>query len=78
MKKAKSTVALALILSLTGCATGGSNQTAGTLLGGVSGALVGSQFGKGKGQLVGVAIGTMLGAIAGGSIGKNEDERGNK
>lgn len=62
------------MLNLTGCVTGGSNQTGGTLIGGATGALLGSQFGKGHGRLAGVAIGTMLGSFVGGSIGKSMDD----
>jgi len=59
---------------LTGCATGGPNQTGGTLIGGAAGALVGSQFGKGHGRLAGVAVGALLGSAIGGSIGKSMDQ----
>ncbi len=53
---------------------GGVNkQDAGTILGGVGGALLGSQFGKGKGQLVSVAAGTLLGAALGNSVGASLD-----
>lgn len=68
-------IAIGLIaLSVTACEQGGEKQTLGTLLGGVGGALAGSQVGKGKGQLVAVAAGTMLGAFLGSEIGKSLDK----
>jgi len=51
----------------------GTKQTVGTLLGGVGGAVVGSQFGKGTGQLAAVAAGTLVGAFLGGELGKSLD-----
>tara|TARA_A100000171_G_scaffold43949_1_gene46342 strand:- start:1856 stop:2104 length:249 start_codon:yes stop_codon:yes gene_type:complete len=59
---------------LTGCATGGKNQTIGTFAGAAGGALLGSQIGGGTGQIVGTALGTLGGALAGGAIGKNMDD----
>jgi surface antigen len=50
-----------------------SKQDAGTVLGGVGGALLGSQIGSGTGQLVSVAAGTLLGAALGNSIGQSLD-----
>jgi len=66
----------ALVLAgalVVGCADQGPKQGAGTLLGGVGGALLGSQIGSGKGRLVGVAAGTLLGAMIGSEIGKSLD-----
>lgn len=76
MKRIKSLICSILCVSmLSGCATGGPNQTGGSLLGGATGALIGTQFGKGHGRLAAVGIGTMLGAMVGGSIGKSMDDR---
>ena len=50
-----------------------SKQDAGTVLGGVGGALLGSQVGSGTGQLVSVAAGTLLGAALGNSVGSSLD-----
>ena len=58
---------------LAGCATMGPKEQAGTVVGGVGGALVGSQFGGGSGRLVGVAVGTLAGALIGGEIGRSLD-----
>lgn len=69
----KITVAL-FGLALSGCATGGPDETAGTLIGAAGGALIGSQFGSGSGQIAATAIGTLGGAFAGNQIGKHFDE----
>jgi surface antigen len=58
---------------LVGCATMGPKEQAGTVVGGVGGALIGSQFGGGSGRLVGVAIGTLAGALIGQEIGRSLD-----
>lgn len=59
---------------LGGCANDmGQKQGAGTLLGGIGGAVAGAQFGKGSGQLAATAIGTLLGAYAGSELGKSLD-----
>lgn len=71
--------AVALSLALAGCATDmGPKETAGTVIGGAGGALIGSQVGGGSGRLVGVAIGTLAGALIGREIGSSldrEDQR---
>lgn len=59
---------------LGGCANDmGQKQGAGTLLGGIGGAVAGAQFGKGSGQLAATALGTLLGAYAGSELGKSLD-----
>lgn len=60
-------------LFLGGCASMGTKEGAGTLIGAGTGALVGSQFGGGKGALVGVAIGTLAGALMGQEVGRSLD-----
>ena len=62
-----------LILSLTACKTG-QQQDSGTILGGVAGAAIGSQFGRGDGKIVAGAAGAILGAIIGNKIGKSMDD----
>lgn len=71
----KKTICLILMTAgLTGCASNtGPKQGAGQLLGGVAGALIGSQFGHGDGKLVGVAVGALAGAAFGGLIGEKLD-----
>jgi len=58
---------------LAGCASMGPKEQTGTVVGGVGGALIGSQFGGGTGRLVGVAVGTLAGALIGGEIGRALD-----
>lgn len=63
-------VASAFILSA--CATEGErNQTIGTVLGGVGGAVLGSQFGGGSGRIIATALGTLGGALLGREIVKS-------
>lgn len=64
----------AIALSLAACADSGQKEGIGTILGGVGGAVVGSQFGGGRGQLVGVALGTLAGAFLGREVGKSLDK----
>jgi surface antigen len=88
MEMRKVAMALALTLSLAGCAQpggygdgGGTNPggfglnktTGGTVLGGIGGGLAGAQFGRGSGNLAATAIGTLLGAFAGSEVGKSLD-----
>ena len=64
----------ALTLVLTGCAPAmGPKESAGTLLGAGTGALIGSQIGRGSGNLVAVAVGTLAGALIGQSVGQSLD-----
>ena len=77
MYEYKLLVRVAVVLTLllpTGCTTNaGPNESAGTLIGGATGAVLGSQFGKGNGQLIAVGIGALLGAHVGGAIGQKMD-----
>jgi len=52
-----------------------SKEDIGRVLGGVGGALIGSQIGDGKGKLVAVAAGALGGLFLGGEIGKRIDQR---
>lgn len=74
MKIKLTTVLLATVMTL-GCATGGPNQTGGMMIGSLTGAAIGSQFGRGDGQLLGVAIGGLAGAMIGSHIGQQLDAR---
>jgi surface antigen len=49
------------------------NEDIGRVVGGVGGALLGSQFGGGSGRLVGAAIGGVAGVMLGGEIGRRLD-----
>jgi surface antigen len=71
----KKLLIISTVISVIGCASGGPKQAGGTLIGGATGALIGSQFGKGSGQLVGVAIGTLAGSQIGAAIGKSMDDK---
>ena len=87
MKKqvSKLLVAAMLVSPLAACqnngqggnSIGGYNvgkQEVGAVLGGATGALVGSQFGGGNGRIVTTAMGTLLGAYLGSEIGKSLDQ----
>jgi len=63
----------AAALILAACSDAGQKQTAGTVIGGVAGAVLGSQIGGGSGRLVATAIGTLAGAMIGSEIGKSLD-----
>ena len=59
----------------TAAACENQNQTAGTVIGAGTGALVGSRFGKGTGRVAATIAGAMIGAYLGNQIGKALDER---
>lgn len=61
------------LFSIQGCQNM-NKQSGGTLIGGVAGGLLGSQFGKGEGQLLATGIGALAGAFVGNSIGQSLDE----
>ena len=64
----------AAALLLSACiTTDAPKQGAGTLLGAVGGALLGSSIGKGRGRIIAVAAGTILGAFVGAEIGRSLD-----
>ncbi len=63
----------AAALILAACSDAGQKQTAGTVIGGVAGAVLGSQVGSGSGRLIATAIGTLAGAMIGSEIGKSLD-----
>lgn len=58
---------------LTACAGMGEKESAGTLIGAGSGAVIGAQIGSGEGRIVAVAVGTLLGALLGGEVGRSMD-----
>lgn len=53
---------------------GFNKQDVGTVLGGVGGAVVGAQFGKGDGKLAMTALGALLGAGIGNQLGASLDK----
>jgi len=60
--------------TLTGCQGQMNKQGGGTLIGGVAGGLLGSQFGKGEGKILATGVGALAGALVGGEVGKTLDE----
>lgn len=60
--------------ALQGCNGQMNKQGGGTLIGGVAGGLLGSQFGGGEGRLVATGVGALAGALIGGQVGKTMDE----
>ncbi len=68
-------VAVVASLGLSACESVQNNPktSAGTLLGGIGGAVIGSQFGGGTGQIAATAAGTLIGALIGSEIGKSLD-----
>jgi outer membrane lipoprotein SlyB len=52
------------------------NSTTGAVLGGLGGALVGNQFGKGSGNALATGVGAIGGAIAGSEIAKQNSGGG--
>lgn len=76
MKTTRAILALPLstVLLLAACSDGG-GESAGSIIGGTVGALLGSEFGGGEAERrIGVAIGAILGSHAGSSIGRQLDE----
>lgn len=72
-------LAAALAAPLTGCESSGSNQTVGTVLGGLGGAAIGAVGGAAVGGRTGAVIGAVAGGVIGGwagsTIGRRLDER---
>ena len=60
------------LLVLSGCA---SQQQKGTIIGGVTGALIGSLIGDGSGRNIAIAAGGIAGSLVGSSIGQRFDEQ---
>jgi surface antigen len=68
-------MALATLVSLTGCATyQGQQEQAGMVIGGVLGGVLGTQVGGGRGRTAAIIAGTLAGAAIGGSVGRSMDE----
>lgn len=75
MKKYAYLLILALVIPLAGCTTTQKGASAGAVLGGAVGAIIGHQQGKG---LEGTAIGAGVGALGGAAAGewkKNKNEK---
>jgi surface antigen len=63
------------IAGSSGCQSMGPKETGGTVIGGATGALIGSQIGSGGGRVLGVAIGALAGGLVGREIGTQLDRR---
>ena len=67
-------VLLAATLALPACSrTAGDKETAGTILGGIGGAVLGSEVGSGSGRIIATAVGGVIGAWLGSEIGASLD-----
>ena len=64
----------ALGTALSGCGDMGDNEAAGTIIGGVAGAVVGNKFGRGSGKTAATALGAVIGSTVGRNIGRSLDE----
>jgi surface antigen len=74
-RKILSSIALATVLSVTGCATyQGPQEQTGMVIGGILGGVLGDQVGGGHGRTAAIIAGTLAGAAIGGAIGHNMDE----
>ena len=62
------------VFMLNACSGQINKQSGGTLIGGLAGGLLGSQFGGGEGKLIATGVGALAGALIGGQIGKSNDE----
>lgn len=59
-------------LILAGCAQ---KEDTGLIVGGITGGLIGNQFGKGKGNILSTAAGVIIGGIVGSEIGRSMDKQ---
>jgi surface antigen len=66
--------ALTIALAVTGCASQGTHEESGMVIGGVLGGLLGSQVRDRHHRDVAIIAGTLIGASIGGSVGRYMDE----
>ena len=72
--KLTSVLAVAGLMSGCNAHSGGfTNSQGGTVIGGLTGAVVGNQFGKGRGNVAATALGAVIGAISGNAVGESMD-----
>jgi len=74
MTRFKLAAVLVAFSLVTACEGAGGKETAGTLLGGAGGALLGAQVGSGSGQVLAAVAGGLAGAFLGNQIGKSLDK----
>ena len=78
MKKIANLLLITVVsISMVACNGQMNKQGGGTLIGGVAGGLLGSQFGGGEGKIATVAVGALAGALIGNQIGNTMDEHDN-
>ncbi len=75
MRVPASLMAIALLPALAAACSSGNNQGPGTIVGAVTGGLVGNQLGRGKGKVAATAAGAVIGGIIGNQIGRDMDEQ---
>jgi len=75
LKRVSTTLALAAIIMVTGCATdAGQQEQTGMIIGGVLGGVLGAQVGQGHGRDAAIIAGTLAGAAIGSNIGRSMDD----
>ncbi len=74
MMKFKLAAVIMAMSLVTACEGAGGKETAGTLLGGAGGALLGAQIGGGSGQVLAAVAGGLAGAFLGNQIGQSLDK----
>lgn len=67
-------LAIASLITFSGCAQQPSSEQSGAVVGGVLGGVLGSQVGKGSGKTAATIVGTIVGAVIGGSVGRSMDD----
>jgi len=66
--------ALAVALTVSGCAGDRPNEGAGMVIGGALGGLLGSQAGRHHDNVTAIIVGTLAGAAIGGAVGRSMDQ----
>jgi surface antigen len=72
MRRCALTAVVAATLLFGGCAN---NQEGGTVVGAITGGIIGNQFGKGGGKVASTLAGAVVGGIVGNEIGRSLDQR---
>jgi len=72
MRRCALTAVVAATLLFAGCAN---NQEGGTVVGAITGGIIGNQFGKGGGKVASTLAGAVVGGIVGNEIGRSLDQR---
>jgi uncharacterized protein YcfJ len=67
-------VVACIIILITGCSGYVTKQDTGTIIGALTGGVLGNSVGKGSGKIVTTYLGTVIGATAGNGIGESFDK----